>query len=77
MYSIDIFYNTGNKYGKNYRVPHTIAFGYDLTISFQQGAELQLVQWDQQRQTYVMTYDPMKAGIKVKQNGYLELVVGI
>ena len=77
MYTIDIYYNTGSKNGRNYSVAHTTAFGYDMSITFQQGAEKQLVQWDNQRQTYIMTYDPMKAGVKMLPNGYLSLIVGV
>ena len=76
MIKINIFYNTGCKNGKQYKVAHTLDFGYDLTVSFQKGAET-LIQWDDVNKTYFVVYDPSKAGIKVQQNGYLQLMIGI
>lgn len=72
MIRINIFYNEGFKNGKKYKVAHTLDFGYDLSISLGQGVQ---VLKDADGQLYIL-YDPAKAGMRVQQNGYLQLVIG-
>ena len=70
MMRINIFYRTGKtKEGKSYTVPYTLDFGYNLTIQLNGNLKAQT---DPTGQDYVV-YDPMKAGLKVNERGYLTL----
>lgn len=70
MQIIKIYFNTGKTAsGKAYKVPHTTAWGFDMTVqlngnmSYYQGEDGE----------YYVQYDPKKAGVKVNSNGYLVL----
>lgn len=70
MFRINIYFNEGiTKDGKKFKVPHTIDFGYDMTVSLNGNMKGQ-VQYDNQQQTYYIIYDPRKAGVKINNNGY-------
>ena len=70
MMRINIFYRTGKtKEGKSYKVPYTLDFGYNLTTQLNGNLKAQT---DQNGQDYVI-YDPIKAGLKVNERGYLTL----
>lgn len=70
MVTIDIYFNTGKtKDGRSYRVPHTIAWGFDMTVQLNGNANYQT----RPDGTFFVQYDPKKAGLKVNQSGYLVL----
>lgn len=74
MYRINIYWNCGKTAdGRNYKVPHTIDFGYDLTISLN-GNMRSKVQKDNDGTEFII-YDPRKARIKAGNDGYLVLHV--
>lgn len=72
MVRINIYFNTGKTAdGRTYKVPHTTAWGFDMSV--QLNGNMQYKQ-DPNGQYYV-EYDPTKAGVKVNKNGYLMLTI--
>lgn len=73
MYRIDLYYNEGyTAQGKRFKVPHTTAFGFDMTVSLN-GNSRNLIQKDPNTGTDFIIYDANKAGVKINQSGYLTL----
>lgn len=66
---IEIFFVSGTKDGKKYKVPHTTAFGYNMAVQLNGN----LSYYTGEDGKYYVEYDPMKAGLKVNNSGYLTL----
>lgn len=74
-FRINIFYNEGTtKEGKKYKVPHTIDFGYNMTVQINN--QNIHIQHDNQLNCDFIVYDAMRAGLKMNEKGYLTLHIG-
>lgn len=70
---IEIFFNEGTtKDGRKYKVPHTLAWGVDMTVQLN-GSQGYYVGEDGH---YYVEYDPIKAGFKMNTKGYITLNIG-
>ena len=63
---IEIFFVSGMKDGKKYKVPHTTAFGVNMSVQLNGG----LNYYKGEDGNYYIEYDPKKAGFKVNEKGY-------
>lgn len=66
---IKIFFVSGTKNGKKYKVPHTTAFGVNMSVQLNGG----LNYYQGEDGDYYVEYDPRKAGFKVNESGYVFL----
>ena len=75
MIKIYLYYKTGKTQdGRRYRVPHTISFGFDMTVSLN-GNSSSMVQYDPAVDSDYIIYDPLKCGVSVNKSGYLTLQI--
>ena len=75
MIKIYLYYKTGRTQdGRRYRVPHTISFGFDMTVSLN-GNSGSMVQYDPNVDCDYIIYDPLKCGVSVNKSGYLTLQI--
>lgn len=74
MMKIYLYYKSGTKNGRRYRVPHTISFGFDMTVSLN-GNSGNMVQYDPSVDSDYIIYDPTKCGVSVNKSGYLTLQI--
>lgn len=78
MKKINMYYLTCTKAnGATFPKEYTDDFGFACKITFQKGARSKLVKFDKATSQYYVEYDPAKAGMKVGDNGYLTLVIGL
>ena len=75
MIKIYLYYKTGRTQdGRRYRVPHTISFGFDMTVSLN-GNSGSMVQYDSDVDCDYIIYDPLKCGVSINKSGYLTLQI--
>ena len=75
MIKIYLYYKTGRTQdGRRYKVPHTISFGFDMTVSLN-GNSGSMVQYDPDVDCDYIIYDPLKCGVSVNKSGYLTLQI--
>lgn len=66
---IPIYFISGEKNGKKYKVPHTTAFGVDMSVQLNGG----LTYYKGEDGNFYVEYDPKKAGFKTNEKGYIFL----
>ena len=75
MMKIYLYYKTGKTQdGRRYRVPHTVSFGFDMTVSLN-GNSGSMVQYDPDVDCDYIIYDPLKCGVSINKSGYLTLQI--
>lgn len=75
MMKIYLYYKTGKTQdGRRYRVPHTVSFGFDMTVSLN-GNSASMVQYDPAVDSDYIIYDPLKCGVSINKSGYLTLQI--